>query len=81
MLIVQSASDPVYANAENSDINLQVKFSQFNEVLPFTATPNDPMPYGVDLYNRAVAGEFGPIAPYEPPVTEAQPVTTGSQTL
>lgn len=43
------------------------------EPLQFTASPNDCEPHGVELYNRAIAGEFGPIAPYvEPPVTLAQ---------
>lgn len=67
MLDIQYASNPVYANEQNTRIDLQVKFAQFNEVLPFTATPDDPMPYGIVLYNRAVAGEFGTIAPYVPP--------------
>ncbi|MFA7347271.1 MAG: hypothetical protein WCZ86_05885 [Desulfurivibrionaceae bacterium] len=43
------------------------------EPVPFTASPNDSEPHGVDLYNRAIAGEFGPVAPYvEPPVTQTQ---------
>lgn len=43
------------------------------EPVPFTASPDDPEPHGVELYNRARAGEFGEIAPYvEPPVTRAQ---------
>lgn len=43
------------------------------EPVPFTASPNDCEPHGVELYNRAMAGEFGHIAPYvEPPVTPAQ---------
>ena len=43
------------------------------EPVPFTASPDDSAPHGVELYNRAMAGEFGSIAPYvEPPVTQAQ---------
>lgn len=43
------------------------------EPVPFTASPDDPEPHGVELYNRAMAREFGEIAPYvEPPVTQAQ---------
>jgi len=40
------------------------------------------MQHGVDLYNRAKAGEFGSIADYvPPPEPEPQPQTTGSQDL
>ena len=59
------------------------KFEEFAEEVGFGATSFDPMPYGVELYNRAKAGEFGPVAPYVPPNTPApdQPVTSGTQTL
>jgi hypothetical protein len=82
MLTIESATNPIYANAEGTCIMLQVKFEEFAEVLPFGATPHDPMPYGVELYNRAVAGEFGSVEPFPVVVaTEPQPVTEGSQTL
>jgi hypothetical protein len=81
MVTIESATDPVYANAEGTCITLQVKFEEFAEVMPFGATPFDPMPYGVELYNRALAGEFGPIAPYVPPPEPVQPTTQGAQTL
>lgn len=43
------------------------------EPVPFTASPDDSEPHGVELYERAMAGEFGPIAPYiAPPITPAQ---------
>ena len=58
MLTIESATNPVYSNAEGTNITLQVKFKEFDEVMPFGATPFDPMPYGVDLFNRAIAGEF-----------------------
>lgn len=67
MLTIESAVSPVYAAEDGTCITLQVKFAEFEEVLPFGATPYDVMPYGVELYNRAVAGEFGPIAPYVAP--------------
>jgi hypothetical protein len=80
MLTIEFAANPVYANAESTCIVLQVKFEEFNEVMPFGATPYDPMPYGIELYNRALAGEFGEIASYVGPELE-QPTTTGAQTL
>ena len=83
MLTIQSAHSPVYATADGTTISLQVKFEEFNEELPFGATPHDPMPYGVELFNRAVAGEFGEIGVFVDPnvATEPQPTTTGAQTL
>jgi len=38
------------------------------------------MPYGVELFNNAVAGNYGEIAPYVPPPEPVQPTTTGTQT-
>ncbi len=36
--------------------------------LPFTACASDPgHPHGENIFARAVAGDFGPIAPYVPP--------------
>ena len=55
-------------------------FEEFDEELPFTATSYDPMPHGVDLYNRAKAGEFGVIAEYVPPPV-IQPTTEGTQEI
>lgn len=37
------------------------------EDLPFTASPLDPEPAGVDVWNRLLAGEAGEIAEYVPP--------------
>jgi hypothetical protein len=85
MLTIQYAKDPVWANDTNTAINLIVKFVEIADELPFTATPNDPMSYGVELFNNAVAGDYGVIAPYIPPepVPPAldQPTNTGTQTI
>lgn len=71
MLTVESARDPVYGNAQNSVIDLVVKFVEMKHELPFTANPNDITEYGPDLYYRALAGEYGPIKPYpQPPTNE-----------
>lgn len=45
--------------------------------LPFSAHPND-LPHSVEIYNRCVAGEFGPIADYVPYIDEGDnPQSTG----
>lgn len=78
MITIQYAKNPVYADEQETVIQLTVKFYEFAEEMPFGATSWDPEPYGVELYNNAVAGMYGPIAPYVPP---PQPVTTGTQEL
>lgn len=67
MLTIQSAHSPVYSSEDNSTIALKVKFLEFDGELPFGASPKDDMPYGVELYQRALTGEFGAIAEFVPP--------------
>jgi hypothetical protein len=83
MFTLEYAKDPFWNSDDGQQILLTVKFEEFNEEMPFTATSFDTMPYGVDLFNRAKAGEFGEIGAYVPvPVaTEPQPTTQGAQTL
>jgi hypothetical protein len=83
MLTIEYAKDPAWNNAEHTSVVLTVKFEEFIEELPFTANPHDVMHYGVELYNRALAREFGPIAPYTPSpfATQPQPISEGAQTL
>jgi len=71
MFTLQYAKDPIWNDAEGTAILLTVKWEEFNEELPFGATSYDPEPYGVDLFNRAVANEFGEVSPYVSPI---QPV-------
>ena len=64
MLTLESATNPVYANAEKTAINLEVKFVEMQDILPFTATSYDTEPHGIDIFNRAKAGEFGTVLSY-----------------
>ena len=59
-----SASSPSFTSS--GGINLRVTFDTIGEV-EFHATPNDMESHGVELYNRALAGEFGPVQDYQPP--------------
>lgn len=68
MLTIEYVKDPIWANQQNTAINLIVKWEEFNEEMPFTATPNDVEPYGVELFNRAVASEFGEVTPFVEPI-------------
>jgi len=81
MLTIEYAKDPVYGAADGLVIDLIVKFYEFAEEIGFGATPYDPMPYGVELYNNAQAGAYGPVGPYVPSPEPEQPSSSGTQTL
>ena len=64
---------PRWANAEHTRINMVTLFEELAEQygpIPFTASPDDTEEHGRDLFERALAGEFGEIAEYEPPAVE-----------
>ena len=81
MFTLEYAKDPVFSSNDGQQVSLTVKFEEFSEELPFNATSFDSMPYGVDLWQRAIAGEFGEIAPFVAPEGSPQPVVNGAQTL
>jgi len=79
MFTLISATNPIYKSEDQQQINLTVEFAEFpNEPMQFNATSFDTEPHGVDLYNRAKAGEFGEVGAYVAPVI-TQPNTTGTQ--
>jgi len=65
---IEYVKNCIYANTESTVINCTVKFLEFNEEHPFSASANDPEEHGKKIYARIIAGEFGPIAPYVAPV-------------
>lgn len=65
---LEYAKNPVWANAEHTMIDLQIKWSTINDEYPFTARPDDCEAYGRVIYEQAVAGNYGVIAEYIPPV-------------
>lgn len=69
MFTIQYAKAQNYNNLEHTEINLIVKFEEFNEELPFLAMTTDPEPHGRELFARANAGEFGEVRPYVVPPT------------
>lgn len=66
------ATGPVWANPEMTLINLQVKFAEFEEVLPFTASPDDSEEHGRFLFEQAASGAYGEVAAYDGPTREEQ---------
>lgn len=64
MSTVLSAREPRWANLEHTAIQLLVMFKETKDVygeMPFAASLDDSEPHGVELFNRAVAGEFGEV--------------------
>jgi hypothetical protein len=61
---LQYAKDPRWVNAENTMIDLKIKWEGMNEELPFTASPTDCEAHGRAIFAAAVAGQFGPVAEY-----------------
>jgi len=58
------AHNPKYADYAQTTIDLVIEHPDFG-TLPFTASVNDIEPLGQTLYARALAGDFGDIAPYD----------------
>jgi hypothetical protein len=85
MLTIQYAKNPFYNDAENETVLLTVKFEEFADEMPFTATPYDDMPYGVELCTNAKLSMYGTVRSWEenpnyvPPNSAEQPQTTGTQ--
>ena len=85
---LQYAKEPKWANAEQTLIDLTIKWDGIDEELPFTASPADPEQHGRALFAAAQAGEFGPIAEYiapppppPPPPFVPQQVTNAQGTV
>ncbi len=57
-----------WANAEHTLIDCEVDFDMLKEeFVPFTAMASGDTAHGHEIFARAVAGDFGPIAEYAPP--------------
>ncbi len=65
------AKNPRWANPQKTIVDLNVSHPVFGEI-PFTANPEDMEPHGRELFARAAAGEFGPVADYVPPPEPVQ---------
>ena len=62
-----SVREPRWSAADRSSIDCLVKFEHLPREASFTASPYDCAPHGQEIYRRCVAGEFGDIAPFQPP--------------
>ena len=68
MITYSDVKNVKWANYANTKIDMEVNFGHLGEeYVGFLAVPDDSEPHGVELFNRAVAGDFGPVAAYTPP--------------
>jgi hypothetical protein len=58
--------DLVWVNPEHTTFDCVVDFEGIGEV-PFACYSLDPIEHAVQIWSRAMAGEFGPIAEYTEP--------------
>lgn len=59
-----NAKNPKHTSTQA--IDLEIEHPEFGWI-PFTASQHDSEPLGRDLYQQAIAGNFGPISAYVPP--------------
>jgi hypothetical protein len=63
---IEYATNPLWANAEHTIIDLKIKLVGIDEELPFTASPDDCEAHGRAMFAAAVAGEYGAVADFVP---------------
>lgn len=61
-----SVRDPRWAAADHSAINCIVKFDHLKQEVEFTANPKDDEPHGREIFQKCVAGEYGPVGEFRP---------------
>ena len=64
---IKNVKNPQWANAEHTLIDVTLETDAYGEI-PFSASPNDVEAHGRGIFADVVAGKFGPIAEYVPPV-------------
>lgn len=57
----------IWANAEESAINMVVQFEHLPIPVEFTARADDPEEHGRRLFAKALAGDYGEVRNYIPP--------------
>ena len=65
MRTIESVKDLSYSDLSQTNIKMTVKFAEFDFELPILATAGDATTWGKQLYDGALAGEYGDIAAYD----------------
>lgn len=61
---IEYVKNPQWANSEQTVINVIVKFGEIEQEIPFTASKDDIELHGIELFYRALQGDFGIISEY-----------------
>jgi hypothetical protein len=92
MLKIETVTDLKWCDVEQTVIECQVKYAEFNEIHPTGVNAACQDPHIKEIWTKAIAGEYGVIAvhvPHVDPIPEPiavapesqQPVAEGTQTL
>lgn len=66
--------NPRWMNADHTMFDADILFEELTPMghIPFTATPNADTAHGVEIWEKGLAGDYGPVAEYVPPSIEEQ---------
>ncbi len=67
---LDKCTSPRYSVADNSTIDVDLHVTNDDgstEIMPFTASPNDSVAHGRDIFARAAKGDYGAVAAYKKP--------------
>ena len=86
MFTIQYVKDLKWGDVEHTMFECVVKYEEFNEEHPTGANATDTYAHIQEIWVKGIAGEYGAIAEYVPPVItpapiEEQPNANGTQEL
>ena len=88
MFNIKNVTNIYWANPEHTAIVCDVKYAEFEDLHPTGVQENDSMNHIRDLWVKCIAGDFGVIQEYSPPVGEVinpedmvQPTSSGLNTI
>lgn len=70
MLTIEYAKNPKWVDASHTVLDVVVKFSEFAEEVPFTASEAEStgsVKHAADIWNNCIAGVYGEIEQEDPP--------------
>jgi hypothetical protein len=67
MFTIEYVKNLKWSNAEHTMFECVAKYAEFNEEHPAGINATDPYAHIHEIWTKGVAGEYGPIAEYEPP--------------
>jgi hypothetical protein len=68
MFTIEYVKDLKWVNAEHTMFDCIAKYAEFNEEHPASINATDPYAHIHEIWTKGIAGEYGVIAEYVPPV-------------